>query len=74
MGWARGCSITEMETHYTTQVINTARSQYHNLQIEQGFVGFVSDTPLDGVTLADNPDQRPGRKKSVQMIVDYIMK
>jgi hypothetical protein len=71
-GQAKGCSITEMEAHYATQIINTARSQYHNLEIVQGFVGFISDTPLDGITLAENPDQRPGRKKCVEMITEYV--
>lgn len=71
-GFQVGCNAVEMESHYATQVINTARSQFHNLEIRQGFVGFISDLPLYGTTLAENPDQRKGREKSVNVVEDHI--
>ena len=68
-----GCSCIEMETRESVEAINKARRRYHNhLEIDFGFVGHVSDSPLQGDTLATELDSNLGEKAAAERIIAYI--
>lgn len=68
-----GCVCTEMETRETVESINKARRRYSGkIGVEFGFVGYVSDLPLRGDTLADELDSEKGEQESVRVILDNI--
>ena len=68
-----GCSCVEMEARETVEAINSGRRRYNGkLDVHFGFVGYVSDLPLQGDTLAEEMDSDKGEQDAVRMIVEKI--
>ena len=68
-----GCSIVEMEAFEAAQSINRARERYSDsLNVHFGYVGHVSDVPLQGDTLAKELDSDEGEQRAVERIVQHI--
>ena len=68
-----GCSCVEMETRQCAAQIEAARELYADtLDIYFGFVGFVSDLPLQGDTLAHEMDSNKGEQAAIAKIVERI--
>lgn len=67
-----GCVCVEMECKESLDAINNTREWYdHNLDIKFGFVGYVSDRPLKGDTLADELEGDEGEQAAVKKALDY---
>ena len=67
------CICVEMETKETTISINRARGRYRGqLDINFGFIGHVSDLPLQGDTLADELDSEEGEQAAVKKIIKAV--
>lgn len=69
-----GAVCAEMETRESIIAIDLARSRYHNLKVNFGFIGYVSDVPLSGVTLADEPDCSKGEIRAAEYVAERIRK
>lgn len=67
-----GAVCAEMETRETMIAIDLARSRYHNLKVNFGFVGYVSDVPLNGITLANEMDCSKGEIRAAELIAEMI--
>lgn len=72
-----GCICVEMETRESVESINTAGNRYNNhkgqkLDIDFGFVGYVSDLPLKGDTVADELDSDKGEQDALNEILNNI--
>lgn len=68
-----GCVMVEMESSEALAAIEIASRRYHrHLDIEFGFVGHVSDLPLQGDTLAKELDSDLGERRAVKKIIDHI--
>ena len=68
-----GCVCVEMETRESVESVNRARRRYHgSLDINFGFVGYVSDLPLKNDTLADELDSDNGEQEAVSMIIERV--
>ncbi len=68
-----GCASVEMETREAVESINRARRRYRDhLSIRFGFVGYVSDCPLKGDTLAEEMDSDKGEQEAVGRILGGI--
>jgi hypothetical protein len=69
----QGCICVEMETRESVESVNRARRRYdRSLDINFGFVGYVSDLPLQGDTLADEMDSDKGEQEAVHEILKNI--
>ncbi|MBT3406274.1 hypothetical protein HN419_03835 [Candidatus Woesearchaeota archaeon] len=65
-----GCVCVEMEVRESVEAINRARRRYHNnLNVGFGFVGHVSDLPLQGDTLAKELDSDKGERNAVRAVL-----
>ena len=68
-----GCMSVDMETRETVEAINRARRRYAGtLDIHFGFVGYVSDLPLQGDTLATELSSDQGERDAVDVIVKHL--
>lgn len=72
-----GCVCVELETRESVESINTARNRYNNqkgpkLDINFGFVGYVSDLPLKGDTVADELDSDKGEQAALKEILNKV--
>ncbi len=68
-----GCICTDMELSEAAAAIESAGRRYRKyLTVRFGFVGHVSDLPLQGDTLATELDSDLGEQRAVKRIVDYI--
>jgi hypothetical protein len=67
-----GCSCVEMESRESVEAINKARRRYRDLAIDFGFVGYVSDLPLQGSTLADELPDAKGARDAVALILNHL--
>jgi hypothetical protein len=72
-----GCVCVELETREAVESINTARNRYSNqkgpkMDVNFGFVGYVSDIPLKGDTVADELDSDKGEQDALKEILNHI--
>ena len=72
-----GCVCVELETREAVESINTARNRYNNqngpkMDVNFGFVGYVSDLPLKGDTVADELDSDKGEQDALREIIKHI--
>lgn len=79
----KGAICTDMELLEMVGAINRARTRYKNssfqkgapgLDIRFGFVGYVSDLPLEGDTRAEELEDDIGEKAAVRHILNKIKK
>ncbi len=71
---SQGCIGVEMEVREAVESINRARRRYQGrLHLRFGFVGYVSDLPLKGDTLAEELDSDRGEQKAVEIILKDII-
>jgi len=68
----QGCVCIDMELSESTKAINLARIRYEGLKINFGVVGYVSDLPLQGDTLADELDSDKGEQEAAETIIEKI--
>jgi hypothetical protein len=67
------CMCVEMETRESVTSVNRARDRYtDHLDVRFGFVGHVSDLPLQGDTLADELDSDKGERDAVSKIIEAV--
>jgi hypothetical protein len=70
---SNGCICAEMETFEVVSALNVARNRYRGrLNVEFGFVGYVSDNPLLGDTLDIELDSDLGEQRAVQRILERM--
>ena len=70
-----GCVCVEMESRESAEAVNDARRWFHRfLDINFGFVGYVSDLPLKGDTLADEHSLDEGEQAALKKIIEFIGK
>lgn len=68
------CICVEMETRETVDAVNQGRRRYSGtLGLEFGFVGYVSDKPLQGDTIDKELDSDKGEQAAVEKIVSHII-
>jgi len=67
-----GCISIDMETRESVESVNRARRRYEKLDINFGFMGYISDLPLKGDTLADELDSDKGEQAAVAEIVKAV--
>lgn len=75
-GAESGCMCVEMETRETVDAINQGRRRYAGtLEFEFGFVGHVSDTPLNpskGGTVEEELSSDEGEQAALEQIIAHI--
>jgi hypothetical protein len=70
-----GCIGLEMELRSTSMAVDQACNDYEDrLRVRLGFVGHVSDLPMEGDTLGTYRDCSEGEQAAVAEIVDSIKK
>jgi hypothetical protein len=76
MAYRLGCSCVEMEVYECIEAIETARRDFargkYPVSASFGFLGYVSDLPRKGITLADESDPKIGESKSADEIINKV--
>lgn len=68
-----GCSSIEMEVRESDESVNRGRRRYEGvLEIDFGHIGYVSDRPFCGETLADEDPSTEGQDDAVGVILDHL--